>query len=121
MKEWHLVLSRDGTVLAATDGAPPDWVGRPFQMNDAPVDLKSAVGRLLGERASEGGQVACRIALQSVEAAVHVIVVDALPVRRVSTDLRTLLQSSLEVLQVQARAFDISLTLTIESTVPVDL
>jgi len=46
------------------------------------------------------------------------MVIDALPLRRVATDLRALLQSALEVMQRQAMAFDVTLTVVVEDEVP---
>ena len=41
--DWHLVLCRVGTVVAATDGAPQSWLGtRLDDRDDVPEDLKEA-------------------------------------------------------------------------------
>ena len=50
--------------------------------------------------------------------AVHLIVIDALPLRRVPTDLRALLRSTLEVMQRQAKAFDVTLNVVVDDHVP---
>lgn len=43
---------------------------------------------------------------------------DAMPLRRVDTDIRDLLRASLELLRRQADAFDISLTVRVDDNVP---
>jgi signal transduction histidine kinase len=50
--------------------------------------------------------------------AVHDVVVDALPLRRVPTDLRALLESALEVMRRQANALDVTLDVVVDGQVP---
>jgi signal transduction histidine kinase len=117
--DWHLVLSRDGTVLGATDGAPGSWVGaRLDDRNDVPEDLKEAAHQALGNADHSASPVAVSVLLQSTQHAVHLTVVDALPLRRLPTDLRALLRSALEAVQRQAKAFDVALNLVVDSQVP---
>lgn len=117
--DWHLVLSRDGTVLGATDGAPAAWIGQRLDdRDDLPEDLKEAGRRVLGTASHSASPVATSVLLQSVQHAVHLTVVDALPLRRVPTDLRVLLRSTLDVLQQQARAFDVGLNVVVDTHVP---
>jgi len=89
--DWHLVLSRDGVVLGADGGAPLSWLG----------------SRLDEHRADIPG-----------EQPVHTIVVDALPLRRVPTDIRALCASALDVMKRQAAAFDVTLSLAVDDRVP---
>jgi two-component system CheB/CheR fusion protein len=49
---------------------------------------------------------------------VHLTVIDALPLRRVPTDLRTLLRFTLEVMQRQAKACDVTLNVVVDGQVP---
>jgi signal transduction histidine kinase len=123
--DWDLVLARDGTVLAVTEGAPC-WVGmRLAECADAPEDVREA-GHALLERANRSGRpTGVTVPLRSGEKRVrlHLTVVEALPVRRVSTDLRSLLRSSLDVLQRQAKSLDVALTIEIQDElepVPLD-
>jgi signal transduction histidine kinase len=117
--EWHLVLSRDGTVLAAMDGAPPSWVGtRLGNREDAPEDLKEAGRTVLASADHSASPVAASVLLQSLQHAVHLTVVDALPLRRAPTDLRALLRATLEALQRQAKAFDVDLNVVVDNQVP---
>lgn len=116
MTDWHIVLSRDGTVLDATDGAPRVWVGaRLDDREDVPEDVKLA-GREAMERANHDGRPAA--SGPTGPHAAHVAVVDAVPLRCAPTDVRTLLRSSLEILKHQAEAFDIALRVQVDDTVP---
>jgi signal transduction histidine kinase len=58
------------------------------------------------------------VSLDSLRQAGNVIVVDALPLRRVSTDLRALLHTCLEIMHGQARASDIKLHVQVDERVP---
>ena len=116
---WHLVLTPDGIVMAATDGAPRSWVGTPLaDLDDAPDDLKEAGRELLDTAYHSASSAAALVPLKSVDHSVHLTVVDALPIRRVPTDLRTLLGSTLEPMQRQARAVDVTLKIVVEPDVP---
>jgi signal transduction histidine kinase len=117
--DWHLVLSRDGTVLGATDGAPASWVGtRLNHRDDVPEDLKEAGRAVLGSAEHSSSPVAASVSLQSIQHAVHLTVIDALPLQRAPTDLRALLQSTLEVMHRQAKACDVTLTVVVDDQVP---
>jgi signal transduction histidine kinase len=117
--DWHLVLSRDGTVLSATDGAPPSWVGtRLDDRGDVPEDLKEAERAVLSSAEHSFAPVVVSARLQSIQRAVHLTVIDALPLRRAPTDLRALLRSTLEALHQQAHACDVALHVTVDDRVP---
>lgn len=117
--ESQIVMGRDGTVLGATEPAQAGWVGRRLEdCADAPADLKEAARALLRSPTHPSSAVSVRMALQSMPQGLALTVIDALPLRRQATDLRTLLRSSLEVLQRQASAFDIALTITVDQNVP---
>jgi signal transduction histidine kinase len=117
--DWHLVLGRDGTVLGATDGAPASWVGAHLDdRDDVPEDLKKAGRSALGGAYHAGSTIATSVLLQSIPHRVHLTVIDALPLRRTPTDVRTLLQSSLEVMQRQAKSFDVALEVVVDRRVP---
>ena len=119
MTDWHLVLSRDGTVLGATDGAPGSWVGtRLDDRDDVPEDLKEASRKILGGADHSASSVATSVRLESISGAVHLAVIDALPLRRAPTDLRALLRSALEAVQRQANAFDVTLNVVVDGQVP---
>jgi signal transduction histidine kinase len=116
---WRLVLSRDGTVLGATEGAPASLIGTLLDdRDDVPEDLKQA-GRAVLEKARHSpSPVAASVLLQSTQQAVLLTVIDALPLRRVPTDLRTLLRSTLEALQRQAKASDVTLSVIVDDRLP---
>ena len=117
--DWHLVLSRDGTVLGATDGAPAAWIGRRLDdRDDVPEDLKAAARAVLASGLHSPAPGSARVVLQSTSHAVHLAVVDALPLRREPTDLRALLRSTLDVMQRQARTLDVTLTIAVDPQVP---
>lgn len=117
--DWHLVLSRDGTVMAATDGAPPSWLGtRLDDRADVPEDLKDAGRAILATACHSISPVAASVSLPSIPHSIHLTVIDALPLRRAPTDLRAPLQSNLEVMQRQARAVDVRLSIVVEDNVP---
>lgn len=118
--DWHFVLSHDGTVLGATGGAPADWIGSRLEdRNDVPEDLKEAGRALLEYGARPPRQDSARVVLQSTRHAVHLTVVDAVPLRREPTDLRALLRSTLDVMQLQAKALDVTLKIAVDPRVPV--
>jgi signal transduction histidine kinase len=112
--DWGVVLARDGTVLSVTDGAPASWIGaRLFETDDVPEVVKEA-GRALIERSHRAGHPATgTVSWRSGEKPLrlHLTVVEALPVRRVPTDLPSLMRSSLDVLQRQAKSLDVALTI----------
>jgi signal transduction histidine kinase len=117
--DWHLVLNRDGAVLGTSDGAPASWVGtRLDDIHDAPEDLKEAGRAVLETARRSASPVAAPVLVSSMRRSVHLMVVDALPVRRVPTALPALLQSTLELMQRQAKAFDVTLTVGVDSDVP---
>jgi signal transduction histidine kinase len=112
--DWSLVLSRDGTVLAAADGAPRSWIGlRLADCADAPADVQEAGRALLEGTSASPSTVALTVPLRS-RGRLHLTVVEAMPVRRVPTDLRRLLPSTLEVLARQAKSLDVALTIDIQ-------
>jgi signal transduction histidine kinase len=115
--DWSVVLARDGTVLAVTDGAPPSWVGaRLAECGDVSEDVKEAARALLERSYRSGHPAVVTVPLRSAQKRLrlHLTVVEALPVRRVPTDLRSLLRSSLDVLHRQAKSLDVALTIEVQ-------
>jgi signal transduction histidine kinase len=86
--EWLIVLNADGTVLAVDGGAPLDWIDRRLQ---------------------ECG---------NVPADARILTVHAVPVHLSAVDLRALLESTILVMEPQARAIGVSLTLEVGPDVP---
>lgn len=117
--EWHLVLGRDGTVLAAADGAPRSWIGtRLEECDDVPEDLKDAVRGVLRHADQSESQVATTGRLESIDRSVHLTVVEAMPLQRTQTDLGLLLRSTMDLLRRQAKAMDVSLDIIVDPHVP---
>lgn len=117
--DWHLILGRDGTVIGATDGAPESWIGAWIgECADAPEELKEAGRTLLRIPHHTAAAVATTVRLKSPEQVVHLTVIDAIPIRRGPTDMRSLLRSTMEVLRGQARSADITFQVTVDANVP---
>jgi signal transduction histidine kinase len=118
---WTLVLTADGTVLAADGGAPTSWIGsRLAECTDVPEDVHEA-SRALVERAHNSSRAATFIVpLRSGQKRlrVHLTVVDALAVHRVPTDLRTLLPCALDALRRQAQSLDVALHIDVQGALP---
>jgi signal transduction histidine kinase len=116
---WRLILSRDGTVLAATDGAPSSWVGRRLQDQvDVPEDVREAGRAVVGRALHTVSVVEESTTPSSLQHDLHLTVVDALPIRRAPTDLGSLLRLSLDALHRQARAVDVTLNILVDKNVP---
>jgi signal transduction histidine kinase len=116
---WHLVLARDGTVVAATDGAPASWIGTRLEAcPEAPEDLRLAAAGFLSGESHSHAPVSTAISLQSTGETVSLTVIDALPLRRGPTNLTALLRSSLESMVPQAAAAEVTLKIAVESDVP---
>jgi signal transduction histidine kinase len=113
--DWSLVLSRDGTVLAAEGGAPRSWIGVHLaDCADATDDVKEAGRAVLEATTASLAPTAVTVPLRTQGRRLHLTVVEALPVRRFPTDLRHLLPSTLEVLGRQAKSLDVALTIDIQ-------
>lgn len=118
--DWHLVLARDGTVLAAAGGAASEWVGRRLDdCADAPEHVKAAA-RALVERPLEAAPMVTSTTAAGIagSATPHLTVVESIPIRRAATDVRTLLPSALEALEQQANACDVTLSISVRDEVP---
>ena len=86
--------------------------------SDLPKDFKEAVRTVLDSTSHSASPVVAPVLLQSIQQAVYLTVIDALPLRRVPTDLRALLRSNLDVLQRQAKVADVTLTVAVDDHVP---
>jgi signal transduction histidine kinase len=116
---WHLVLGRDGTVLAATGGAPVSWLGRRLEeCHEAPSEARDAARRLVDAAPGAASPAAADVPLDSIPAVLHLTLVEALPLRRTRTNLRELLDSALSVMREQASALDVGLTVAVDPAVP---
>ncbi len=117
---WHLVLDPDGVIVAVTGGAPGHWVDQRLMDNDElPAEVRSA-GHVLGTQLNASGQRALTrsVNLSSQDRIVHLVVVDAIALRRTPTDLRALLATTLASVKLQAKHSDVALRIAIDRDVP---
>ena len=113
---WHILLSRDGTVLDALGAAPRSWVGSRLDLrDDVSQELKQAVHDAL-LRANNGE--ADSVPPGSGAPGVQLTVVDAVPLRCAQVSVRDVLRSSLQLLRQQAQTADIALTVNVDDDVP---
>jgi signal transduction histidine kinase len=118
--EWLIVVNAEGLVLAVAGGAPREWIGAHLDGRaDVPADLRQAAAVTLREfnrAVTHPGAMSMTIA--STGQPVRLLMIHALPVHRVPTDVRRLLESATQVMQPQARGADVALTLDIAESVP---
>jgi signal transduction histidine kinase len=115
----HIVLGRDGTVLAANDGAPAPWVGARLDgRGDAPKDLQIAARDFLARVSNQPGPLSQRTQVPSIGENVEFTVVDAMYLHRLPTDVREMVRTSLDALQRQAIAAGVTLSVVVDSGVP---
>jgi signal transduction histidine kinase len=116
---WHLVLTRDATVVVATEGAPESWIGARLEdCPDVPEDLAQAVDSLFSGASRSIVPVSTTVRLESTGETVSLTVIDALPVHRKPADIGALLRSSLASLIDQARAADVTLKIVVDPRMP---
>ena len=121
--EWVIVLNADGTVLAVDGGAPIDWIGTRLESRtDVSAEVQHVVAATR-HQLDECGATASMISniVTSPDRQIRVLVLHAAPVRRVATDLRALLESTIRVMELQARAIDVVLKLDVAPDVPLTL
>jgi signal transduction histidine kinase len=119
-RDTQIVIGPDGTVLGATGELAPGLIdvrleacqGLPREVRDAGMAL------LLQLRQSTSRVVSRDVQVENGDRRVQLIAVDALVIRRIATDLRTLLASKLAVLASQAAATDVTLTVSVAGEVP---
>jgi signal transduction histidine kinase len=118
--EWLIVLNADGVVLAVDGGAPLHWVDTRLQDRaDVPADLLLAAGNLrrqIDAGAADAGPMSTTVA--STAQTIRILVLHAVPVWRRTVDLRGLLESTIKVMERQARAIGVALTLEVGPGVP---
>jgi len=117
--DWHLVLDPDGVVIAALAGAPAEWIdSRLIDRRDAPPELRNAALLITNHIVTAGLRAASKTLSLEGGQVVHLVALDAIPLHRRPTDLRTLLPATLGVVKDQARAVDVSLRILFDATVP---
>ena len=120
ISEWLIVLNADGTVLAVDGGVPTDWIGTRLEgRSNVPAEVQDvAAGARRQFDESAGSARVASNTVTSTAQRIRVIVLSAVPVRRVATDLRALLESTIDVMELQGRAIDAGLTLEVGPDVP---
>ncbi len=114
----HVILARDGTVLAV-DNCPIGLVGGDLvERPDTPADLKSAIRGTLSDRQSSSEPLTRDVWVASLEKTIRLVIVEALPIRRSPVELRGLLESSLTALRRQAERLDVRIKTHIDANVP---
>jgi signal transduction histidine kinase len=118
--EWLIVLNADGTVLAVHGGAPREWIDTRIQERaDVPADVRQAAAEMRRELDTSAPD-ASLVSTTVVSAArpVQILALHAVSVRRPAIDLRALLESTVTVMERQARAIGVALTLDVGPDVP---
>lgn len=113
-----VVLCADGTILGVGGGTPPAWVGSSFlERTDIPPALRDNMLQMVRQLHGTS-DAAAQSVVQVGDDVVRVVAVEAVPLRRRSTDVRALLASILAILRPQARAIEVALTIEIAPDVP---
>ncbi len=104
---WMAVPRQHGSARASRIG------------HDVPVELEHLAAEMRRRFVESGtsASLASRT-LASAAQPIRVLVLPALPVRRLATDVRALLKSTINVMERQARAIEVGLTLDVGPDVP---
>jgi signal transduction histidine kinase len=118
-KSWVVALGAGGEVLGADGGAPADWIGATLhERPGVPAALRDAA-RAVASAARRGGSLAqARVDVPELGAAVELVAVPAVGLRRTETDVRALVHHAMAALERQARALDVGLSVTAGEDVP---
>ena len=114
----HIILGPDGEVIAVSGAIPDGVVDRPLQSCTALSPAIRAAGQRLVGRLRES---AARVAFDTVAdggLVIDLVAIAALVVRRRAANLRELLPSKLAVLESQAAAAGVRLTVHVGDDVP---
>jgi signal transduction histidine kinase len=116
----QIVIGPDGTVLAATGPLPPGLVD--LRLEDCDVlshEVRETGKALLYELRGSRNRVASRtVALEGTGRSLQLIAIEALAVRRRTTDIRELLTSKLSVMSFQASDAGVALNIAVAADVP---
>lgn len=118
--EWLIVLNVDGTIVAAYGGVPVGWIGtRVDERTDMPAEIRTAAAEARRELVESItlASMASRT-IQTTSASVRIVVLHAIGVHRIPTELRALLESTVKLMEPQARGLDVALTLDVRPEVP---
>jgi signal transduction histidine kinase len=122
---WVVLLGPDGAVLLASGGAPTSWTGANMSaLAELPESVREAARSLVQRVHHSGSRVAGAtsgvLSDMPEKPTIHLVAVEAIPVRRVPTNLAALLKSTMEVLDAQATSLDVDLRIESASAVPKD-
>jgi signal transduction histidine kinase len=116
----QIVIGPDGTVLAATGKLPSGLLD--LRLHDCDVlshEVRDTGKALLYELSGSRTRVASRtVALDGTGRSLQLIAIDAIPVRRTTTDIRELLTSKLSVMSFQASDAGVTLNIAVADDVP---
>ena len=117
---WQIVLTADGAVLAAAGGAPAEWVGTVFlDRSDVPEAVREAARSALRElHRSVLPFATARVTWPATAVALQLLAVEAIPLRRATTEIRSLLEGAVRTMRAQAQAVEVDLRLDIAEDVP---
>jgi signal transduction histidine kinase len=122
---WLVLVGPDGVVLLASGGAPTSWVGSNIaDLEDLPTRVREA-GRALVDGLHHAAPSVAGFSRHVIpelpeRPTLDIVAVEAIPVRRMTTDLAGVLRASMEVLDAQARSLDIDLGVESAPDVPTD-
>ena len=120
LENWVVVLRADGVVDAVEGGAPATWLERNLaEAPSASETLRRAAAELVCAAPTSivrRRKVSCVEGERPVE--VDLLVVEALPVRRVLTSVHELVMRTLDLFVSQAKSSDIELSLDIDERAP---
>jgi signal transduction histidine kinase len=119
VNDWLVVLTADGCVLAVARGAPPEWVGTQLaERSDVPEELRRSVQQLVADLHGSVAPMSVGRAAGPSNEAIELIAIEAVPLRRAAVDVRALLESVVHLMQPQASAVDVEVTLTADAELP---
>jgi signal transduction histidine kinase len=117
---WLVALGAGGEVIAAERGAPASWRGaRLDEQADVPASLRQrAAATLRAWRAAPEEMTETVVDVPELSRQVKLVVLPAVGIRRIKTDVRALLAYAMAALERQAHALDVSLTVDTAADVP---
>jgi light-regulated signal transduction histidine kinase (bacteriophytochrome) len=118
--DWQVLLTADGAVLSTSGGATSDWIGtRLADRADLPDGFRQAARSILAElHGTTQPMAATRVTWAPSGSTVHLMAIEAIPLRRVSADLRGLLEAAIETMRGQAAAIDVAISLHVDDDHP---
>jgi signal transduction histidine kinase len=116
----QIVIGSDGTVLAAAGPLPPGLVdARLEDCHGLAREVREAGKALLHQLHDSSNRALIQtVAVDAGARTVQLVAVEALAIRRTTTDVRALLASKLDALSSQAAAADVTLNVVVADNVP---